>query len=416
MATAEAVQVAPATSGLKWRGDVVVVGAGIVGLAVAREWLRRHPSVRLMLLEKEVEIASHQSGHNSGVIHSGIYYAPGSLKARACVAGAARMMAYCDEHDISYRLCGKMIIATEEDELPRLEALYERGQANGVPGLEMIDAERLREIEPHAVGLKALWSPRTGIVDYRQVAQSYAREVEDAGGEIMTSAEVTGFERRGGATLVESTRGDFEARLVVTCAGMWADRVAQLGGGDRKPEIVPFRGDYFTLPPERRHLVRTNIYPVPDPRFPFLGVHITPRMNGEVWLGPNAVLAFARAGYSFPTVNLKDMFDTVRSRGFRRFAQRHWRTGLDETRRDLSRRRFLEALRKFIPELQLSDLHPGPSGVRAQALSEEGELVDDFVFDRQGGMLHVRNAPSPAATSSLEIGRMIADEMEQMTG
>jgi (S)-2-hydroxyglutarate dehydrogenase len=414
MVAAEAVQVAPATTGLKWRGDVIVVGAGIVGLAVAREWLHRHPGARLIVLEKEAEIATHQSGHNSGVIHSGIYYTPGSLKARACVAGAARMMAYCDEHDIAYRLCGKMIIATEEEELPRLDALFERGKANGVPGLEMVDAGRLREIEPHAVGLRALWSPNTGIVDYRQVAQSYANEIEGSGGEIITSAEVIGFERRGKATLLSTTKGDFEAALVVTCAGMWADRVAQLSGADRKPEIIPFRGDYFTLPPERRHLVQTNIYPVPDPRFPFLGVHLTPRMSGEVWMGPNAVLAFARAGYSFPTVNVRDLFGTVRSRGFRRFAMKHWRTGLDETRRDLSRRRFLESLQKFIPELQLSDLRPGPSGVRAQALSDDGELVDDFVFDRSGGALHVRNAPSPAATSSLEIGGMIADEMEAM--
>ena len=414
MAVAEAVQVAPATSGLKWRGDVVVVGAGIIGLAVAREWLIRNPGSRLIVVEKEPEIAVHQSGHNSGVIHSGIYYAPGSFKARACVAGAARMTRYCDEHGIPYRLCGKMIVATEEAELPRLEALYERGRANNVPGLEMIGAERLKEIEPHAVGLKALWSPNTGIVDYRQVAQSYATEIEQAGGEIITSAEVIGFERRSDATLVNTTRGDFEAKRIVACGGLWADRLARLEGGAREPEIIPFRGDYFTLPPDRRHLVRTNIYPVPDPRFPFLGVHLTPRMSGEVWMGPNAVLAFARAGYRFPTVNLKDLVDTARSKGFRRFARTHWRTGFEETRRDLSRRRFLASLQKFIPELRLSDLHPGPSGVRAQALSSAGQLVDDFIFDRVGGTLHVRNAPSPAATSSLEIGGMIADELEEM--
>ena len=412
MTAVEANQIAPVTSGMKWRGDIVVVGAGIVGLAVAREWLQRHPGARLMILEKEADIARHQSGHNSGVIHSGIYYAPGSLKARACVSGAARMMAYCDEHEIPYRLCGKMIIATEEEELPRLDALYERGQANGVPGLEMIGPGRLKEIEPHAVGLKALWSPNTGIVDYRRVARSYAKEIEQAGGEIQTSTEVIGFEHRSDATLVQTDRGDFEASRVVTCAGMWADRVARLGGGDREPEIIPFRGDYFTLPSTRRHLVQTNIYPVPDPQFPFLGVHLTPRMNGEVWMGPNAVLAFARAGYRFHTLNVRDVIDTFRSRGFRRFARRHWQTGVDETRRDLSRRRFLASLQKFIPELKLSDLRPGPSGVRAQALSSDGELVDDFIFGRDGRTLHVRNAPSPAATSSLEIGAMIADELE----
>ncbi|HLT18864.1 MAG TPA: L-2-hydroxyglutarate oxidase [Thermomicrobiales bacterium] len=412
MATAVATREAPAAAGLNWRGDVVVIGAGIVGLAVAREWLGRRPGTRLIVLEKEDRIAAHQSGHNSGVIHSGIYYTPGSVKARACVAGAARMMRYCDEKGIPYRLCGKMIIATEEDELPRLEELHRRGIANEVPGLEMIGPERLREIEPHAVGLKALWSPNTGIVDYRDVAAAYADDVRQAGGEIMISTEVIGLERRSGRSLVKTTSGDFEARLVVACAGLWADRVAQLSGAEREPEIVPFRGDYYTLPPHRRHLVRTNIYPVPDPRFPFLGVHLTPRMNGEVWLGPNAVLAFARTGYRFTNVNLGDLAGIARSRGFRSFARQHWRTGLDEMRRDLSRRRFLASLQKFIPELQLSDLHPGPSGVRAQALSPDGKLVDDFVFNRGEGMLHVRNAPSPAATSSLEIGSMIADELE----
>jgi L-2-hydroxyglutarate oxidase LhgO len=336
------------------------------------------------------------------------------MKARACVAGAARMMAYCDERGIPYRLCGKMIIATEEEELPRLAALYERGQANGVPGLELIGPERLREIEPHAVGLKALWSPRTGIVDYRRVALAYAEDVEEYGGEIRTSSEVVGFDRRGGRTLVSTSAGDYEADIVVTCAGLWADRVARLSGGAREPQIVPFRGDYFTLPEHRRHLVRTNIYPVPDPRFPFLGVHLTPRINGEVWLGPNAVLAFARDGYRFRTVDPGDMLSTLRSGGFRRFASKHWKTGMEEMRRDLSRRRFLASLRRFVPELELSDLRPGPSGVRAQALSAGGELVDDFVFDRGEGVLHVRNAPSPAATSSLEIGALIADELESM--
>ena len=416
MTVSNAANVAPASSGLKWRGDFIIVGAGIVGLSVAREILNRYPGRRLIVLEKEATIASHQSGHNSGVIHSGIYYTPGSLKAQACVAGARKLMEYCDDREIPYRLCGKMIIATDEDELPRLEALHERGIANGVPGLELIDAGRLKEIEPHAAGIKAVWSPRTGIIDYRRVAQAYAGDIEEAGGEIVTSAEVTGLSTRTGMTLVESLRGDYEASTVVTCAGLWADRVASLSGADAEPRIVPFRGDYFSLPEDRRHLVRTNIYPVPDPQFPFLGVHLTPRMNGEVWMGPNAVLAFARDGYRFPIINARDMVDTLRSGGFRRFAMKHWQTGFDEVRRDLSRRRFLDSLQKFIPELTLADLHPGPSGVRAQALSPEGNLVDDFVFNRQAGMLHVRNAPSPAATSSLEIGRMVVDELDRMSG
>lgn len=412
--SAVATQEAPAGGGLDWSGDVAVIGAGIVGLAVAREWLRRRPGTRLVVLEREAEIAQHQTGHNSGVIHSGIYYTPGSMKALACVAGSEKLMRYCDEKGIPYRLCGKMIIATEVDELERLDNLYQRGRANEVPGLRMIGPEELKEIEPHAVGLKALWSPRTGIIDYREVARAYADDIREAGGEIRTGNGVVAIERRQGRTRVTTTAGEYEVRQVVSCAGLWADRVAQLTGAPREPEIVPFRGDYFTLPAHRRHLVRTNIYPVPDPRFPFLGVHLTPRMNGEVWMGPNAVLAFAREGYRFFDIDPSDLVDIVRYRGFRRFAMAHWRTGLGEVQRDLSRRRFLASLQKFIPELTLSDLHPGPSGVRAQALSPEGELVDDFVFNRHDGVLHVRNAPSPAATSSLEIGRMVADELEQM--
>jgi L-2-hydroxyglutarate oxidase LhgO len=406
-------QIAPAAGAADWTGEIAVIGAGIVGLAAAREWLRRRPGTRLIVLDKEPDIAQHQSGHNSGVIHSGIYYAPGSLKARACVTGAARLMQYCDAKGIPYRLCGKMIIATEPEELPRLQTLHERGIANGVPGLRMIGADELKEIEPHAVGLQALWSPNTGIVDYRQVARAYADDIEELGGELRTGNEVVAIERRDGVTRITASGGEYEVGTLVSCAGLWADKVAALTGGERTPQIVPFRGDYFTLPVERRDLVRTNIYPVPDPRFPFLGVHLTPRMNGEVWLGPNAVLAFAREGYRMTRVNPGDLAEIAAYGGFRSFARKHWRTGLDEMRRDLSRRRFLASLQKFIPELTLHDLRPGPSGVRAQALSADGSLVDDFVFDQGDGYLHVRNAPSPAATSSLEIGRMIADELEQ---
>jgi L-2-hydroxyglutarate oxidase LhgO len=323
-------------------------------------------------------------------------------------------MRYCDAKRIPYQLCGKMIIATDHEELPRLQALYERGVANGVPGLRMIGPGELREIEPHAVGLQALWSPNTGIVDFRQVARAYADDIIELGGEIRTSNEVLGIERRAGLTRIMASGGEYEVGTLVACAGLWADKVAALTGSERVPQVVPFRGDYFTLPKKRRSLVRTNIYPVPDPRFPFLGVHLTPRMNGEVWMGPNAVLAFAREGYRFTKVDPGDVIETLRYGGFRSFARKHWRTGLDELRRDTSRQRFLASLRKFIPELQLSDLLPGPSGVRAQALSADGNLVDDFVFDRGDGYLHVRNAPSPAATSSLEIATIIADELEQM--
>ena len=397
-----------------WRGDIAVVGGGIVGLAAARELLRRRPGARLAVLEKEPALARHQTGHNSGVIHSGIYYAPGSLKARACVAGAAQLTRYCEERGIPYERCGKVIVARDESELGRLEALYQRGTANGVPGLEMIGPERLRELEPHVVGVRALWSPNTGIVDFSRVAAAYAGDVQAAGGELRTGHAVTGIRRSGGTTLLTTTRGAIEARLVVACAGLYADRLAALSGAPREPRIVPFRGDYYILRPERRHLARNLIYPVPDPAFPFLGVHFTRRMDGAVWLGPNAVLAFAREGYRLADVNPRDLVEALAFSGFRRLAAKYWRVGLAEMVRDVSKRAFLQSLRDYIPELQLADLLPGPAGVRAQALAADGTLVDDFVVDHRDGVLHVRNAPSPAATSSLAIAALIADAVEQV--
>jgi L-2-hydroxyglutarate oxidase len=399
---------------INWSGDLAIVGGGIVGLATARELLRRQPGLRLIVLEKESSIAQHQTGHNSGVIHAGVYYAPGSLKAKLCVAGAADLMRYCDEKGIPWRRCGKVIVATEEAELPRLDELLRRGTANQVPGLRTIETDELREIEPHVRGIRALHSPNTGIVDYTQVANAYAEDVLEYGGEIRTRHEVTGISRGANATLLTTTGGDIEARRVVTCAGVYSDRVAGLTGAGREPRIVPFRGDYYILKPERRFLVRSNIYPVPDPDFPFLGVHFTPRMNGDIWLGPNAVLAFSREGYRFRDLRPRDVGELFTNRGFLSFARQHWRTGADEMARDLSKKRFLASLQKYIPELELDDLLPGPSGVRAQALSADGKLVDDFVIDRGEGVLHVRNAPSPAATSSLRIGAMIADAVEEM--
>ena len=396
--------------------DIAIVGGGIVGLATARELLRRNPTRSLILLEKEADIAQHQTGHNSGVIHSGIYYAPGSLKARLCVSGAAAMMRYCDEHGIKWERCGKVIVATEESELPRLDILHQRGIANEVPGLRIIEQDELREIEPHVRGIRALWSPNTGIVDYGQVARAYAAEIEELNGEIRTSHEVRGIERRADGTTLTTSGGDVHAKFVITCAGAWSDRVSAMTGAGRSPRVVPFRGDYYILNPARRHLVRSNIYPVPDPDFPFLGVHFTPRMNGDIWLGPNAVLAFSRSGYRFRDVSPGDMREYLAFGGFRRFARKHWRTGIDEMARDLSRKRFLASLQKFIPELTAADLLPGPSGVRAQALSDDGSLVDDFVLDRGIGVLHVRNAPSPAATSSLMIGNYISDAVEEQIG
>lgn len=399
---------------MDWSGEVAIVGGGIVGLATARELLRRKPGLRLIVLEKEAEIAQHQTGHNSGVIHAGVYYAPGSLKAKLCVAGAAEMMRYCDEKGIPWQRCGKVIVATEESELPRLDELLRRGTANNVPGLRMIDADELREVEPHVRGIRALLSPNTGIVDYGQVAKAYAEDILELGGEIRTRHEVAAIDRRSGSTRLMTGGGEIEASLVVTCAGVYSDRVSQMTGAAREPRVVPFRGDYYILNPARRHLVRSNIYPVPDPDFPFLGVHFTPRMNGDIWLGPNAVLAFSREGYRFRDVRPKDVGELFTNTGFRRFAMKHWKIGFDEMARDLSKKRFLASLQKFIPEMTMDDLLPGPSGVRAQALSLDGKLVDDFVIDRGEGVLHVRNAPSPAATSSLQIGAMIADAVGEM--
>ena len=408
--------------------DVIVVGAGIVGLASARALLERRPGIRLAVVDKETRIGAHQTGHNSGVIHSGVYYAPGSLKAQLCVAGARELYAYCEERGIPTERCGKVIVATEPSELPRLENLHERGTANGVPGLELIGPERLRELEPHCSGIRALWSPSTGIVDFSLVTQAYAADVRNAGGEIHTGRRITGIRQLPGRVGLETTAGELETRRLITCAGLFSDRIARLTGGDREPRIVPFRGDYWQLRPEARHLARNLIYPVPDPAFPFLGVHATRRIGtGEVWLGPNAVLAFAREGYGRFELRPGDLAGALVAPGLRRLARRYWRTGAVEMWRDYSRRSFLRSVQRYIPEVTFRDLVPGPSGVRAQALDPEGRLVEDFVVDAPDGaapgadagdgrVLHVRNAPSPAATSSLAIGRLIADRAEEAFG
>ena len=398
--------------------DVIVVGAGIVGLASARELLGRRPGLRLAVVDKETRIGVHQTGHNSGVIHSGIYYAPGSLKARLCVAGAREMYAYCQQREIPTERCGKVIVATEQSELGRLGALYERGRANGVEGLEMIGPERLREIEPHCAGLRALWSPCTGIVDYSLVARRYALDLREAGGEVHTGVDVRALRRLADRVVVETSARDLEARRVVTCAGLQADRLASLSGGAREPRIVPFRGDYWQLRPGARRLCRNLIYPVPDPAFPFLGVHATRRIGtGEVWLGPNAVLAFAREGYRRRDVRPRDLAQSLLNPGFRRLARKQWRMGAVEMWRDYSKRAFWRSVRRYLPDVTMADMVPGPSGVRAQALDPAGGLVDDFVVDVQADrILHVRNAPSPAATSSLAIGRLVADSVQEAFG
>jgi L-2-hydroxyglutarate oxidase LhgO len=393
------------------RFDVVVVGAGIIGLATARELQRRRPASRVAVVDKEATPGAHQTSHSSGVVHRGVYYAPGSLKAQLCVEGAAALLAYCDERGIPILRCGKVVVATSADELPRLEELHRRSLANGVPRAELIGPDRLRELEPYVAGVRALHSPETAVVDFARVAASYADDVRTAGGELLLGREVIGISPRRAAALVETTAGDVEAERVVVCGGVHADRLAGLTGAPPEPRIVPFRGDYLRLRPERRHLVRGLVYPVPDPAFPFLGIHTTVRPDGDVWLGPNAVLAFAREGYRRRDVSLRDVRDALRAPGFRRLARGHWRLGLDEMVRDLSTRRFVAAARKLLPELDVEDVLPGPSGIRAQALAVDGTLLDDFVFHESEGVVHVRNAPSPGATSSLAIARVIADRV-----
>jgi L-2-hydroxyglutarate oxidase LhgO len=390
--------------------DIVVVGAGLVGLATARELLLRYPGRRLAILEKEAVIASHQSGRNSGVIHSGIYYAPGSLKARLCVEGALLLTSYCDERGIPYHRVGKLIVATEEGELDRLNELFKRGQANGVAGLNMVPAEDIPDVEPHAHGLLAIHSPNTGIIDYRDVARSLVQDVQDARGSVTTGSAVRGLTRANGIWALDTTTGPIRARSLITCAGLYSDVLAQMTGASPDPQIVPFRGHYWRLQPGRQTLVRGLIYPVPDPSFPFLGVHFTRRMDGDLWLGPNAVLALAREGYRPSAVRPRELLAMLRWPGLYRMSRRYWRTGLGEMYRAISRRALHAQLQRYVPDLRLEDILPGPSGVRAQALSRSGALIDDFVFSREEGVLHVRNAPSPAATSCLAIACRIVDQ------
>jgi L-2-hydroxyglutarate oxidase LhgO len=394
------------------RADLVVIGGGILGLATAREMLRRRPGIRLVVLEAERSLAAHQSGHNSGVVHAGLYYAPGSLKARLCKEGKAALEAYCGERGIAVQRVGKLVVALTQDELPRFESLEARARENGVEGLETVGRERIRELEPHVEGLRGLWSPGTGIVDFRAVSLAYADDIRASGGEIETGRRVTGL-REGSASVVVSTaRGEIVADSVIACAGLWSDRVAAMTGDAGTERIVPFRGDYYTLTPSAGSLVRGLIYPVPDPRFPFLGVHFTRRHDGAVWAGPNAVLALARHGYKRTDVDLRELIAIARHAGFRRLARRFWRMGLAEQWRDISKRAFAAELRRYLPALRDDQLRFGPSGVRAQAIDPDGTLVDDFRLGGSRRIVHVRNAPSPAATASLAIARVLADESQ----
>jgi L-2-hydroxyglutarate oxidase len=396
------------------RSDIVVIGGGILGLAVARELLIRHPDSSLCVLEREDRLAAHQTSHSSGVIHAGIYYAPGSLKARLCVEGARLLYAYCDERGIEARRDGKLILAVGDSELPRLDELERRGRENQVPGLRRIGADAIPEIEPHARGVAALHSPETGVVDFAQVAVSYAADVEREGGAVITGAGVRGLTPHGESIAVDHDRGRTEAGFVVSCAGAWSDRLAVAAGAPAEPRIVPFRGGYLRLRTERRDLVRASIYPVPDPDLPFLGGHLTRTIDGEVLLGPSALMVGARDAYRLARLRGRDLASNLTWPGTWRLAGRFWRTGLTEIRHAASKRSFVSDLRRFVPELSVRDVLPGPSGIRAQALDRDGKLVDDFVVHRTERALHVRNAPSPAATSSLALARLIADETDSV--
>jgi L-2-hydroxyglutarate oxidase len=389
--------------------DIIVIGGGIVGLSVAREVTRQFPRLRLALVEKEARVGTHQTGHNSGVIHSGVYYKPGSMKARMCVEGAAAMVEFCREHGVPFKICGKVIVATSEEERPRLQDLLARGQANGVAGLRMLGPEELREIEPHATGVAALHVPGTGVTDFAKVCEKYAELVAAQGGTVRTSAEVIAIGQNGQETVVETSGGDFSVRWVINCAGLFSDRISRMAGERPEVRIVPFRGEYYDLVPARASLVRALIYPVPDPRFPFLGVHFTRRIHGNVDAGPNAIFAFKREGYRSGDFSLRDTMESLVFPGFWRVAAKHWRMGKDEAQRSVSKGSFVAGLQRLVPEVQGEDLVPGGSGVRAQAIHRSGALVDDFQFSQSDRMLHLYNVPSPAATASIAVGRAVVE-------
>jgi L-2-hydroxyglutarate oxidase len=390
--------------------DVAFIGGGIVGLATAYQLTRQHPGRRVVVLEKEAELAHHQTGHNSGVLHSGIYYKPGSLKAVNCRAGKHAMEEFCAAEGIPYEICGKVIVAVDDSELPALERIYERGQANGVD-CALIDQARLAELEPHAAGIRAIHVPEAGIVNYRMVCDRLAERVRQRDGEVLTSARVTGMRANGQGLVLTSTAGDLEALQVVNCAGLQCDRVTAMSGARPAAKIVPFRGEYFELKPEAYHLCKNLIYPVPDPSFPFLGVHFTRVIGGGVECGPNAVLAFAREGYRKTDFNLADLAESLTYPGFLKLAAKYWRTGLGEIWRSVSKAAFVKALQRLLPAIRAEHLEPAPAGVRAQAVAPDGSMVDDFLIQETDRVINVGNAPSPAATASLTIGMLIVERL-----
>jgi L-2-hydroxyglutarate oxidase len=398
--------------------DLTIIGGGILGLATALKITAAHPHLSLLLLEKEPELARHQTGNNSGVIHSGLYYRPDSLKARTCVAGRKELIQFCDENAVPYEICSKVVVATTGEELPRLEELHRRGEANGLRGLEIIGTERLKELEPHATGIKGLHVPETGIIDYKKVAAAYASKIRDSGGDIRLSQKVVGILDRPDEIVLQTSGGDYRTKHLINCCGLQSDLIAQMTRGanrDSRPEhrIIPFRGEYYKIASERQFLVKNLIYPVPDPTFPFLGVHFTRMAKGGVEAGPNAVLAYAREGYRHSHINVKDLWQTLTFRGFWAMTGKYWQTGFGELYRSLNKAAFVRALQKLVPEIRESDLVPGGAGVRAQAVSANGALVDDFVIKEGRNAIHVLNAPSPGATASLAIGRQICEMAEK---
>ncbi len=391
------------------KNDVVVVGGGIVGLATALRLKQSKPELKVLVLEKEREVSAHQTGHNSGVIHSGIYYKPGSLKARNCIDGYHQLIAFCQEQSIPYELCGKVIVATREHQLPALEQVYQRGVQNGLEGLKHLSSEEIKEHEPHCTGIKGVFVPQTGIVDYKKVGEKIADVFRDLGGSIQLGSKVTAVKPSQSGVLVETTQGAHEARLMINCAGLYCDKIAAMAGQNLDVRIIPFRGEYYALKPEKASLVKNLIYPVPDPNFPFLGVHFTRRISGEIEAGPNAVLAYRREGYTKKDVHWGELWESLSWKGFRKVALKYWQTGLGELYRSYSKRAFTNALQELVPEVQQNDLETAGAGVRAQACDRNGGLIDDFVIREDVGCIHVLNAPSPAATSSLSIGSSVAE-------
>jgi L-2-hydroxyglutarate oxidase len=390
--------------------DLAVVGGGIVGLATAYQFTRRFPDQRVVVLEKETHVAAHQTGHNSGVLHSGIYYKPGSLKATNCRAGKKAMEEFCLSEGIAHEICGKLIVAVSGSELPALQRIYERGVANGVK-CSLIDRDRLTELEPHVAGVKAIHVPEAGIVNYRQVCERLAEIIRENGGEVVFAAKVTAVKQHPDGVTAITPAGEFSSRQLVNCAGLHSDRVARLTGRDPQSAIVPFRGEYYALKPRAYHLCRNLIYPTPDPQFPFLGVHFTRMVDGSVECGPNAVLAFGREAYRFFQLDFRDLFETLIYSGFLHMAAKHWRMGIGEMWRSLNKAAFVRALQRLVPAIRSEDLHPAPAGIRAQAVDADGGLVDDFLILESDRVVNVCNAPSPAATASLQIGDSIVDRI-----